>query len=65
MVTIHILLVYYKLNLRSGKMQDYQQLYKRVPKKTVVEKLEKIRRLVRQGLPPTIAIALIIIITRR
>lgn len=47
-------------------MQDYAKLYEsKIKLKTTEEKLEKIRNLVRQGLPHAMAIGLIIIITRR
>ncbi len=47
-------------------MQDYSKLYEsKIKNVPPVEKLERIRRLVRQGLPHATAIALILIITRR
>ena len=47
-------------------VSDYTKLYEsRLLKKTPEEKLERIRRLVRQGLPHAMTMALIILITRR
>ncbi|NTV50961.1 MAG: hypothetical protein HGB32_15345 [Geobacteraceae bacterium] len=47
-------------------MQDYARLYeKSYLRKTPEEKLEKIHRLVREGLPHAMAVALIIIVTRK
>lgn len=47
-------------------MQDYVKLYEqKLLKQTPKQKLKRIRKLVRQGLPHAVAIALIMIITRR
>lgn len=47
-------------------MEDYSKLYEsKIKTKTPEEKLERIRRLVREGLPHAMAIALIILITRK
>lgn len=46
-------------------MQDYSKLFEsKILNKTPEQKLERIRKLVRQGLPHGMAIALIMIITR-
>lgn len=47
-------------------MQDYAKLYEsRIRKETPEERLERVGKLIRRGLPHAMVIALIMVITKR